>query len=341
MIKIRLPKKQLVLFSLSSLLIIGVLICLITAQSIAPQLLDQQAARRWAGGSETAYTQLSCFISSEAAPTLDDIAAFSNSVDNALLAASLEAADNGSLWTQAYSSQSRLTVTGSYGSAEAAVWGVGGDFFLFHPLPLRYGSYIADDDVMLDRVVIDEDLAWRTYGSLDVAGLELTISGRPYQIAGVVSSETDRYTAAAYSGGPRLYLSYQALKELNGSAPITCYEVILPNPISSFGRNLLQDNFLTEQRERGLVQIIENSSRFDMEQIVQVLTHFDQRTLRQEAIAYPYWENAARLAENQLARTLLAGTLCALFPAGCLIYLLIKEAKHGKHYLKKLKKSLR
>ena len=57
-------------------------------------------------------------------------------------------------------------------------------------------------------------------------------------------------------------------------------------------------------------------------------------------ISYPYWENAARLVENQLAWTLLCGFIFSLFPLGCLIYLIVKEIKHVKHYLKKFKKSI-
>ena len=338
--KARFKKKQLILFIVNALLIIGVVICLIIYKSTASALNTQDAANRWAGTSELNYTQLSCFIDKAAAPSLETIHSFASTVNESLVAASLEAPINGSLWTQAYSSETTLQVSGDYGSADATVWGVGGDFFLFHPLVLRAGSYIADDDFMDDRVVIDEDLAWRTYGSIDIVGLSVTINGQPYQIAGVVSREDDSFSTKSYQGGPRLYMSYSALAKINPEAPITCYEIVMPNPVSSFALGVIQENFLKEQQENNTAEVVENTGRFTVEPIIHVLTNFNERTLQEDGIAYPYWENAARLVENQLAWTLLCGFIFSLFPLGCLIYLIVKEIKHVKHYLKKFKKSI-
>ena len=46
----------------------------------------------------------------------------------------------------------------------------GRGLFLFHPLPLRSGSYISNRDFTYDRVVLDEELSWALFGSYDVAG---------------------------------------------------------------------------------------------------------------------------------------------------------------------------
>ena len=339
--KARFKKRQLILFIINALLIIGVLICLFVYRSTSSALIAQDAAKRWAGESELHYTQISCFIDKTAAPTLETIQSFSSAVDEALLAASLEPATaEGSLWTHAYSSETTLQVAGDYGSTEATAWGIGGDFFLFHPLALRSGSYIAEDDFMDDRVVIDEDLAWKTFGSVDIVGLSVTINGLPYQIAGVVSREDDSFSTKTYQGGARLYLPYSTLAKITENPPITCYEIVLPNPISAFGLGVVQENFLKEQQEDNNVAVVENSGRFTVEPIIKVLTNFNERTIQEESIAYPYWENAARLVENQLAWILLCGFIFSLLPLGCLIYLIVKEIKHVKHYLKKFKKSV-
>ena len=65
------------------------------------------------------------------------------------------------------SGTARFSVTGDHGAAEVKAIGVGGNFFHFHPLRLRSGSYIAEDDFMLDRVVLDETLAWQLFGGFD------------------------------------------------------------------------------------------------------------------------------------------------------------------------------
>ena len=71
-----------------------------------------------------------------------------------------------------------------------------------------------------------------------------------------------------------------------------------------------------------------NTGRFTVEPIIHVLTNFNERTLQEDGIAYPYWENAARLVENQLAWTLLCCFIFSLFPLGCLIYLIVKAVSY-------------
>lgn len=74
--------------------------------------------------------------------------------------------------------------------------GAGGNYFLFHPLTLLSGGYISDEDYMADRVVLDAQTAFNLFGSSDVAGMEVTINGRTFPIAGVVQSESDFATNA-------------------------------------------------------------------------------------------------------------------------------------------------
>jgi hypothetical protein len=38
---------------------------------------------------------------------------------------------------------------------------------------------------MHDRVVLDEEMAWKLFGAKDVSGLQVTIAGSPYLVAGV------------------------------------------------------------------------------------------------------------------------------------------------------------
>lgn len=333
--RIKLSRKQLVILGINLLLLIGVGILAINYHISAGILQDQYMAERWAGDSGERYTQVSVFLNDAQTPSLATLSTFSDKVDAQLLAASLKAKDHGSLWTYAYSATNSITVTGSYGSATANALGVGGNYFLFHPLILRDGSYISNSDLMQDRIVLDEETAWKIFGSVDLAGMTLTIKGIPYRIAGVVSREKDKYSSKTYTGDPCIYMSYAALASL-GDAPITCYEIVLPDPISHFGLGVVKDSFTLG--DHGVA--LENTGRFDIGHIRKILFHFGERTIQNNGIAYPYWENAARLVENHLALILLLCFVFSLFPAGCLIYLIVKGIKYVKHHFKKPHKDL-
>ena len=98
---------------------------------------------------------------------------------------------------------------------------------------------------MLDRVVLDETLAWQLFGGFDVAGLTIQINGQPFQVAGVVRRESDFASKEAYLDGARLFLSYSAMAALDENSKITCYEIVLPDPITGFGLSTVSDNIDT------------------------------------------------------------------------------------------------
>ena len=123
--------------------------------------------------------------------------------------------------------------------------GVGGDFFLFHPLPLRSGSYISNRDFTYDRVVLDEELSWALFGSYDVAGQTVWIQNEPYVVAGVVSREKDKASGKAYADGAGMFISYSAMRHITGGEEntdpsISCYELVMAEPITGFGLRKLR-----------------------------------------------------------------------------------------------------
>lgn len=110
-----------------------------------------------------------------------------------MIDASLEAPEGGSLYQDAWSgTATSVAVSGPAGKSNVKTYGVGGDFFLFHPYTLLSGSYIAESDFAQDRVVLDENLAWQLFGSSDVAGMEVTIGERNYPVAASSASRTIR-----------------------------------------------------------------------------------------------------------------------------------------------------
>ena len=210
--------------------------------------------------------------------------------------------------------------------------GVGGDYFLFHPLQLLSGGYVSDEDYMADRVVLDAQTAFNLFGSSDVAGMEVTINGRTFPIAGVVQSETDFATNAALAAGNEasgdtsgsststamIYMSYSALNAM-AELPIDCYEIVLPDPVSGFAKKLM-----TEKFPIGSGAIVQNTGRFSVSGLISVIGAFGKRAMTTNGVIYPYWENAARMAESYAALYLLLGTLLAVMPVVCLTIVLVK-----------------
>ena len=95
------------------------------------------------------------------------------------------------VYTDAYCAFGKTSVTGDHGSSDASVIAVGGNYFLFHPLELVSGTYFSESDVMHDRVVLDETLAWKLFGGSNLAGMHskwLSISRPPRIMKPLVAS---------------------------------------------------------------------------------------------------------------------------------------------------------
>ena len=293
-------------------------------------LLTQSAADAWRGESEERFAQISVFLPVDGTKTPDDIRMFRQSLENAFVQDSMEAPEGGSLYTDAYSGRTSLTVSSASGSSTVTAIGVGGDFFLFHPLPLRSGNYLTGEDYMADRVVLDEQTAWALFGSSDAAGMEVTINGVTYPVAGVVAREDDRASREALTAEDSqnaktatalVFMSYEALNHIS-ETPIDCYEIVLTDPVSGYGKKLVADKFAA-----GNGVIVQNTGRYSVSRLWTVLTGFGTRVMSKQGVIYPYWENAARMTETYAALYLLLGVLLALMPAVCLVIVLVKLIK--------------
>ena len=318
--KIRVDRRRWRLFLANCILAALVLVCFAIFQAVAGTLESIHAADRFRGGNEMRFAQLACFMPEDGGKSEEDIRLFHQTLDQKLTDASLEAPEGASLYTDAYSGRINLNVSGDHGSAAVKAIGVGGNFFQFHPLRLRSGSYISENDFMQDRVVLDETLAWQLFGGFDVAGLSVTIDGKPFYVAGVVRRESDFATKEAYLDGASMFLSYSAMKALDENSTITCYEIVMPDPISGFARGVLTENF-----DVGTGDIVENSSRYSLENLFSVIGDFGKRSMRNNGVIYPYWENAVRLTEDYLALLLVLMLLFGLCPAVTLLVLAIRQ----------------
>ena len=284
---------------------------LVGLRIVSHTLESMTAADRFRGGTETRFAQLGCFLPAGQGKTEEDILKFRETLDSKLVEQSLEAPENGSLYLDAYCGMATVTAVGNNGaSASVGAIGVGGDFFYFHPLPLRSGSYIKGGDLMDDLVVLDEETAWKLFGGTDLTGMSMTINGKPFVVSGVIAREDDFATAKAYSGDSGIFLSYSALSRLLENTSVTCYELVMPDPISGYAQNLVKETFPV-----GTGDVVENSSRYTLSHLWEVIRDFGNRSMRTNGVMYPYWENAARLTEDYAALLLVLAGLFAFYPA--------------------------
>lgn len=315
--------KQWFLLILNIVLVLGSVGCVLGLRSVSGALTALQAVDWFRGDSETRFAQLACYLPVDQGKSEDDIRTFRQSLDSKLVEQALEAPEGGSLYIDAYSGVASVTAASnnSGGTAVKAV-GVGGDFFYFHPYLLRSGAYIKSGDLMDDLVVLDEEMAWKLFGGVDLAGMPMTINGQPFVVAGVIARETDFASQKAYTGDGGVFMSFSAMKRLLEDAAITSYEIIMPDPISNFAMGIMKDTFPI-----GDGDIVENSSRYSLGHLLEVIGGFGQRSMRTNGVNYPYWENAARLTEDYAALLLVLAVLLALCPVLFVLVLTIWEIR--------------
>lgn len=278
------------------------------------------AAERFGGSSELRFAQIACYFPTGEGKSEEDITTLRQNLDAKLVEQSLEASEGGTLSIDTYYTRAKVTVTSDHASTQVNAFAVGGDFFYFHPLTLRSGAYIAQRDLMDDLVVLDEVLAWRLFGGVELAGLPLTINGKPFVVAGVVAMEDDFATSRAQTEEGMMFFSYSALERLESEAEISAYEIVMPDPISNYARSTMEELLSTET---GI--IVENSGRFSLSRLIELIGAFGTRSMRTGAVAFPYWENALRLAEDYAALLLVLIVLTALCPALSLVVLLVRR----------------
>lgn len=318
----RMTKKQIAFSIVNLVLVFAAVTAACGLSSVCNTLTSQKAAEVWRGESEMRFAQVSVFLPTDAKMQMADVEQFRQTLQTAMTDASLAAEESGRLFTDAFSCSVKLNVSSDKTSVQVPTIAVGGDFFLFHPIRLRSGSYLTASDAMRDRVVLDEELAWTLFGSSDVAGMSVQINGRTYPIAGVVSREDDFASEEAYTAGAGMFICYEAVSQF-GEADISCYEVVLPDVVSGYGANLVREQFPIDS---GVV--VENSARYDFTRLMQVIGDFGTRSMSTQGVVYPYWENAARMTEDYAAALLLLTMLFAIVPAGSIcvtVVLLVKK----------------
>ena len=346
----RLGKKKLILFAADLVLLLAALACFLGIHRLSRLLPSQLEAERWRGGSDIEYAQISCFIPVDETVTRDQIGAFREEMAKKLHEAALDIDTDDVLSADAWSCVGKVSVSSALGKGDVYATAVGGEFFSFHPITLISGSYITAEDLMQDRALLDEETAWLLFGGTDIQGLTFKINGVPFVVAGVIEREQDFATKEAYTDGMGVFISYDAWVTLNSasageagdaaagsagtasassaSAGIQCYEIVLPNPVKNYAVGVVREKFPI-----GRGEIVNNTERFQSENLWKLIKGFGTRSMQTRGVIYPYWENAARGVEDRAALLLLAGTAALVLPCVTALVYAVKYAVVGKRKL--------
>ena len=337
-----LNRKQCILLLSNGVFIIAFLLMTVLSRNAVKDLYSQQEAQRWES-KKNSYAQVSVFVSPERNVQEKDIEAVYSSIMGTLVEDSLnETEQDGRVWIDAYSGECKTEVRKDRNTIGVTAVGIGNDFFQFHPMKLLSGGYIAGSDLNHDRVVVDERMAWTLFGSNDIVGMQVWIGDMPFTIAGVVAVEEDALSEVAYGNVNRMYMSYDKLKQQQEDLKITCYEAVMPNPISNYAYYTAKKAFgLDEETGEDDIQkeeknplnfedceVLENTNRYSNFSLISKIRNMKLQNMRTNSICYPYWENVARVIESQQIRYLIIRILLLVFPCICLVCWLHYLWKH-------------
>lgn len=235
-----------------------------------------------------------------------------------------------------YSAAGEISMQSEHSDVRVKAYGVGGDFFQFHPLKLVSGGYFSESDLMQDRVILDTDTAWQLFGSNDVVGMFVLIEKIPHMVVGVYERESGYFNDAAGNDKSCVFVSHETLYNHGQYHGLESVEYLIPNPVTGFGAGIV------EKRTNGMdVAIVEHQKRFEFMSLIGILKQFGTRSMGLSGITFPYWENMARGYEDILAGVLLTElvllTYAAIVFIGLIWYLWIHRKWRARGIYEKFK----
>lgn len=280
-------------------------------QRFVGQLSSQTIAKRWS--KEGDFSQVSCFFQENNGLSEEMLVPIRYQLKEELKKAAVGIEEErGRNLVDAYSSFTEGSIASKRGSAVTRIVAVGGDFFLFHPMELLSGNYFDGTDVNEDGVILDEEIAWKLFGSSDVTGMEVSIYDAVCPVRGVVRRKDGAFAEASGQSEPTIYISYSLWKkQMEGNATIGTYELLINTPVTGFGMDKLKEALGMSEDS---YEMVENSSRFSVSNRMKLVKDFGKRSMKTNSITYPYWENRARAYEDVATLLLLLEMVLLVYP---------------------------
>lgn len=234
-------------------------------------------------------------------------------------------------YTYAFSGKGTIDIASSNESfnkvSGANVIGVGGDFYLFHPMTLLSGSFIGPDDLLKDGVVLDANTAFKLFGSADIVGMEVDINNKPYFVRGVVAVNDNRMSKKAGSDGGYIFMDYEALLKDGVTSGVDTIEFVSTDPYSGYLFTFLNTTENTNLSKDD-IKVVQNTGRFTPGKLLTyVLSEWGVRSMVRSPIVYPYWENIARAYEDIFAFLLVIEAILIVFIVLVVVHFISKLYK--------------
>lgn len=232
----------------------------------------------------------------------------------------------------AYSGYGSVTMKTEIDTATVDAIGIGGDFFYFHELDMIDGSYLTEDYLMQDYVILDRETAWKLFGATNVTGMSVMIGDIPFIVAGVYEPTDVYLSKEAGLDESVIFMFYSSLEQYGTSSGIQWLDFILPNPVDDFGEKILTENSPVALDD---AVVMEHSTRYDIIPLYKLVPGYLERIMSKSGIVYPYWENMARGYENILVAFLLVETVCLVCGVVLLLHTIrpVKNIKRGTNWL--------
>ena len=287
--------------------------------SLSESVPGTDAAARWAADdSAYPFAQVSAYFAQNNAVDLNDIYLARMEIEKSLAQNAVTTPDGAQPFVDAFSGETTVTLTAERGSLSVTATVCGGNFFFFHPLTLLDGDYFDESSPNANTIILDEYAAWQLFGAVEVAGMEVTLGGQPFYIAGVTKTPTDTLERAAYGENPRVFVSYPGLRLTSGFDRASCYEIVMPNPIDNFASDIVKSQFgITDTAQNAVCY--DYTERFSFETLATASVSYFERAMRQDSVIPPYWENVARVAENKAIVTAFFAAVAGILALICFV----------------------
>lgn len=262
------------------------------------------AAETFRGTSGKKYAQFAVYPTEADMLTPDGVMYVKNQLETALANESIRDS-----YLLCASAEQSTVVTRDGKALDAAATVYFGDYFGLHPdLPVS-GGFLPEDGGTIEYCVIDDLLAWRMFGSVDVCGMDLSIGDCIYTVSAVVPSVRDTY-ADYYGTLPRVYVRYNSAAYREENTCFTSLEAVLPDPITDFAKDVFGEAVSGYGDE-----ICTVTGRFGVASLFELLKKFPERGVM-TGKTVPYYENIARIRENK-------AVILFTFEGGCLLLCVI------------------
>ncbi|MBN1892305.1 MAG: ABC transporter permease [Clostridiales bacterium] len=344
-------------FVFVALALLGIVLSSIQIVRLKDLQYDQFAAQRWVGDSDKAYRQVSVigrgqvqgdgsaalFLDSKSSMNINTIIEIRQTLDDLVSTAKGDKTgpvvdDNDTegarVWVDAYYSNAQATFRTLIDendraiTTEAEVVGVAGNYYLFHPRQILSGSFLSEERIDPQSVVLNEQLAWILFKSTEICDMKVEIGSKEYTIVGVVREPDGKSDRAAGLSMPRAYVYFNELADMNqsqneiGEMPeyfedvpmmpaengatasedlaILCYEAVLPDPIKNIAFNDLKSSLSTYVPGEENFYFVNHTDRFGLIRLFENRLPIGAEASIHSKFSLPPSELSAQITEQQL-----------------------------------------